>query len=414
MNESENIKRLSRRMSNTTIYILIGTFITNLGNGMFTISISKMLYDRTGSFFAFGIVILLENILSFLMEFIAGYTADTKNPKQVVIVSDVIRGITIFVAGILIYLYQEPLYFLPIALIINNFISPFYKSANFKFISIAEHGRLKLIEVNSIHGAIYQAGQLVGIALAAPILYYLNPETAIIVNGVSFLVSAFMNSRAKLSFNIETKRFSRKIIFDVLNEWKLVFLKLLKARSQAIHIFGSSGDYLSISFINLMLVPLVTIRYNNIMYVSIFDASFAIGAMLSFIITNRYSRKYRLSESCWVGLLAQSLFFMLLAITNNRDMTVMIMLGFGIFNGMSIAIFKTSMQRRFNDTIKGKIASLKNFCVSVISLIIIPLASNIYDRSLNLGLVASAIILLVFTVISTYLSKTEYFQKFEW
>lgn len=414
MSEIDTIKGLPPRISNTTIYILIGTFVTNIGNGMFTISISKILYDRTGSFFAFGIVILMENILSFLMEFIAGYTADTKNPKHVAIASDVIRGIIILLAGILIHLYKEPLIFLPIALIINNFISPFYKSANFKFISIAERGRLKLIEVNSIHGAIYQAGQFVGIALAAPILYYLNPEIAIIVNGFSFLVAAFMNSRAKLSFKVETKRISKKIIFDVLNEWKLVFLKLLKERSQAIHIFGSSGDYLSINFINLMLVPLVTIRYSNIMYVSIFDASFAIGAMLSFIITNRYSRKHRLSESCWVGLLAQSLLFMLLAITNNRDITIVIMLGFGIFNGMSIAIFKTSMQRRFNDTIKGKIASLKNFCVSIISLIIIPLASNIYDRSLNLGLISSAIILLVFTVISTYLSKTEYFKKFEW
>ena len=76
-------------------WVLASVLITDIGNGMHTITIGKLLYDRTGSVAAFGSVIIAEYILNFLLQTLAGSMVDRGSPKAICVWADIVRGIFI-------------------------------------------------------------------------------------------------------------------------------------------------------------------------------------------------------------------------------------------------------------------------------------------------------------------------------
>lgn len=392
----------------------LSTYITNMGNGMFTIAISKLLYDKTGSFLAFGLVIVIENVLSFLIQLFAGYIADARNPQKIAVKMDFFRGTIILISGIILIFISEPLKILPVTLVVVGIMHPFYKAANFKFVSIVERKKLKLIEVNSVNGALYQAGQFSGIALAAPLLFFFNPIVVVIVNAITYLIAGSLIKKVSLMTEINQVKISKNLIIDSIREWKNTLLVMKNTDNQLLHVFGMAGDYVSINFFNLMLVPLVLIRYNNIVYVSIFDSSFAIGSMCSFLIIVNLIKRFTIREISWFGQLMQGVNFLLLAFTDSIYIAFPLMLTFGVYNGISVAILKSSAQKRFDQSIRGKIGSLKNLFVSLLTLTLIPLASLVFDHSLENGLILSGVIMISFAIIQLRITKSQYFLEYEW
>lgn len=60
------------KLASSSVYLyLLGTFVSNLGDGIFTLIISKILYDKTGSVSAFGLVLIIQNVASFFAKFIS-------------------------------------------------------------------------------------------------------------------------------------------------------------------------------------------------------------------------------------------------------------------------------------------------------------------------------------------------------
>ena len=75
-------------------------WLTNIGNGMHTIVVGKLLYNMTGNVTAFGWVILFQHIFNSIVQLFAGSFVDRGNPKKIMIVADFVRGIAIIVASL--------------------------------------------------------------------------------------------------------------------------------------------------------------------------------------------------------------------------------------------------------------------------------------------------------------------------
>src|SRR5579871_2387659 len=84
-------------------WTLGSVFITNIGNGMHTLTVGKLLFDRTGSAVAFGGVFIAEYVINFLIQLFAGSLVDRSDVKKVVTVTDVGRGVFIIGASLLIW-----------------------------------------------------------------------------------------------------------------------------------------------------------------------------------------------------------------------------------------------------------------------------------------------------------------------
>ncbi len=386
--------------------IMLATLITNIGNGMYTIAVSKLVYDKTNSAMAFGGVMILQYIVMFLVQFLSGSVVDRNNPKFVSIVCDLISGFLVISSGLMVIFTNIGLIYLFIAVILLNVVNPFFSAANFTLIPTIVKDKSQLLQVNSIITTLFQAGQLLGCALVAPILYFFNPSTALIVDGLTFLLSAIIVCFARI-INVEVKKDTTKNVgMNLINDWKEIAMAMKKEKSFAAHLFIESGDYLSINFFNLMLVPMVTLWYkNNSFYISLYDGGFAVGAMLFVVFVISLSKKIGINNSAFIGLLVQSILFVLLILSRNPLITFFIMLTFGASNSFSVSIFNSNLQRRCNGPIKGRVSSLKNFIVSCFSIILIPVISRLHDISIVYGLAASGGIILTYSLISFILGR---------
>lgn len=76
------------QLPNSIKFIMLATFITNIGNGMYTIAVSKLVYDKTHSAMAFGGVIIIQYVVMFALQFLSGSLVDRNNPKYISIICD--------------------------------------------------------------------------------------------------------------------------------------------------------------------------------------------------------------------------------------------------------------------------------------------------------------------------------------
>lgn len=401
-----NIKKYNK----SVLSIITGTFFSNIGNGMFSIAVSKLLYDKTGSVMSFGYVIILENCLSFIMQFISGYVSDIKNPKKIILISDLTRGIILIIVGILLF-KTNSIILIGLSLFLINLIKPFYKSSNFKLISIIERGDIKLIQLNSLIGVLFQIGQFIGMASLIVILNIFSSKIVFVINGISFIISGFLITNVKLKIKLKEEIFD---FSNVIKNWKLFVEVLYRNKNSLNHIFVSTGDYMSINFINLMLVPMVMTFYKNTALISVYDSLFAIGAIFSIFVLRKLIKKFSLSEICWLGSAIQGVCFILFISSKEVIFIGLLMLNIGIWNGVSVSIIQTTLQSRFEENMKAKAASLKNFFVSIMTLILVPLISRIYDYSLNYGFITSGVLLIIYSILILKIRKESFFKNFIW
>ena len=400
---------MKQKLNKQQLLFLVAVFITNIGNGMFTLAISKLLYDKTNSIFSFGIVIIIENILSFLLQFISGYISDIKNPKKISFYSDLIRGAIILIFTILFF-QKEDIFIIGIMLFIINIINPFYKVANFKLVPHISKGEEKLYFFNSCVGVLFQIGQLIGIGLVPIILNKWNIHTAFFINSLSFFISGFILKKIKIDNNFYIKKINNKEIKNIFFEWIKILKKIYFEKDYILHLFLSSGDYISINFINLIIVPLALNKFNNILYASYFDASFAIGASLSIFLIGYFIKIKSKNIYFSIGLFIQSIMYLILSTIKTYQIVIMIFFIIGIFNSISVAIYQTTLQNRTSIEYRGRIGSLKNLFISLTSLILIPIASNIYDSSMIRGMHFSSGIILIYSILS-FIFGEYYFKK---
>lgn len=141
-----------------------------------------------------------------------------------------------------------------------------------------------------------------------------------------------MIKSTKLQSEYNSKKLPSKKFKSIVNEWKVLFLTIHKNKQLAYQIVISSGDYISINFIYLLLVPMVRAWYQSNIYMSVFDSAFAIGAMFSAIVIPNLYRRLPNKVSYLMGLSIQSSAFSLLIITNNLIITTIVVISIGIFN----------------------------------------------------------------------------------
>ncbi|HYF63110.1 MAG TPA: MFS transporter [Herpetosiphonaceae bacterium] len=390
-------------------WLLLGTLITNIGDGMHTITVGKLFYDKTGSVLAFGFVIVIEYVINFLLQFIAGTISDQRSPKTISMVCDLLRGSFIILASLLIntsYVYLGVL--LSIGAI--NIAKPFYRAATFALTPLVIPDD-RLIRYNSILSSMLQAGQLLGVALVGPILFHFGTGAAFLCNGLSFVISGLCIMAARVGRPAAGQGAAAEPIRRAFfTGWREIFGLLKANRPLLLHIVLCCGDFLAVNFINIFLVPLVEQRYGgNSYWLSAFDGAFAVGAMLSFLVVERVLRRHSVRQVAWIGTACQAAFFLALSGLRNPYATTLVMAGFGLSNTISLTLFLSQLQKRAQRTMKGRIASTRYLVLSLQAGLFIPIVGQAQARSLAAGLLAAGLICAAFSLAVFVLSRPRFF-----
>lgn len=174
-----------RVLRNRNFFLLwAGQGVSDIGSGISYIALSLLITDMTGSASAVGLLFIVLTIPSVAVGPWAGVLVDRWNKKLVIIAADVIRGILAIAMALTTSL--AGLYVLALAMgLVSVFFSPAIKTAIPRIV-----GKDELVTANALSSATYYISRLAGPALGGVLIASFGLQSAFLVNGISYLLSA--------------------------------------------------------------------------------------------------------------------------------------------------------------------------------------------------------------------------------
>ena len=382
-------------LSKSAQWMLVSVFATNISNGIQNLAVAKLLYDATGSTVDFGLTLILENVLTFLLQLLAGPVVDRGQPNRVMIFADISRGVVVCLSSLL--LTQGHVFvWVAISIITINAAKPFYRAATFALGPLVAEGDHLLI-FNSVRGSSVQGGQMIGVAIAGPLIYWLGTAPAFAANGVSYLLAAGAIAFARVPLLAVPENQRSSWWSTLWGDWNNVFRYLRRERGLFWHMFLVSGDFLVVAFLNIALVPIVAVDLHNQSYwLSVLDGSFAVGSLITSALAPTLIQKWGYRRSVLSALSVESVLFFGLSVFHEVYFLTAFMIAFGAANTVSLTVFMNTLQRRTERKLRGRIASIRSFLLSILSLMFIPVVTRAQNVSLTYGLRISGSVVLVF------------------
>ncbi|MCG6313285.1 MFS transporter [Vibrio vulnificus] len=388
------MKKKTNTLKGNKGILLLGIFLTSIGDGMHLIALGKVLFDLTGNVSSFAFVIILDFALSIFLQFLIGPFIDNKDSRKICILSDVVRGGILVACGVAL-LVQESLLLLFIMVILVKIVSQFFRSSIFSVIGAYVENR-EQVSYNGLSTIFQQTGQIVGVIIVGMILTIIPPSAVFIIDGATFIMAGLLLLLLKGEGNINKKvssseRDSTSKLKFVILEWRKFFIELSRAKDgKTSHILISSFDITCISFINIALIPIVANRFRDeSIYLSLFDGGFAVGAVVAGLIVSRLMR----SEFVAVSFLLQSMIFFILSSDNGAFVTTTAYFSFGFLTTCSLSFVIGKLQARSEISEKGKIASLRNIITAIVSTAFLLITTYFHNISLSTGLLSSSAIM---------------------
>ena len=235
------------------IIIVIGQIISLFGNAIQRFSMSLYLLEFTGSTAAFANILVISTIPYILFAPIAGRLSDTINKKKIMVYLDFICAILIGTYAIILFNGKDHEIIVAIVMFILSICYTLYGPAVVSSIpQVVEEE--KLITANGIINQVGSIVNFVGPILAGLLYGLIGIKFIVIINAVSFLVSAIL----ELLLNIpevkkekikDSKNFMVKSFLDM----KGSFIYLKKEKKVILGIIASYA------LCNIFIVPVLSI-----------------------------------------------------------------------------------------------------------------------------------------------------------
>jgi MFS family permease len=387
-------------------WLLAGTFITTIGNALQTLTVGKLLYDHTGSIGAFGSVLIFEQIITFVMQLVAGPWVDRGDPRRTCVQVEMLRGVVICAASLMLMVSGHPVGWILVMTLVIRVAQPFYRAATFALAPAVVPAEA-LTRFNGVSNVCLQAGQLLGVAIAGPILLYAGAPTAFFVNGLSFVLSGLTTLVIAVPAGAIVKAEAKATAWQqLLGGWREIGALLRREAGLGWHLLLSSADNIGVLLFNLSLVPLVAVRFGGSpTWLSIVDGAYAVGAIASVAAVEPMSERWGARATVIAGIGGQAACFALLCAAPAAWLSVPLAFGIGAFNTISWTVVMTTLQLRARGPVKGRIATVRNLVTAVISVALVPVVTRLHGVSLELALLASGAVCFAFALVAIVLGR---------
>ncbi|WP_071459644.1 MFS transporter [Bacillus massilinigeriensis] len=168
------------------IPLLLGVGISSAGDFMYLIAINVFIYKLTGSAISVATLWILGPIAGIVIKPWTGGFIDRFPKKTIMIVTDIIRGLLMFVLA-----FQQNIGFILLIIFFVHVCSSFFTPASqayiAKFLPAQQRGAF-----NGIFQAAQSGGLVIGPAVAGLLLPIFSPTGVVLINGASFILSAIL------------------------------------------------------------------------------------------------------------------------------------------------------------------------------------------------------------------------------
>jgi MFS family permease len=285
---------IAKKMWNKNFILLLqGNGFSVFGDILYSIAISFWVYDRTGSTAIMGIMASISMFVTMFGSPIAGAIVDRSNRKSMIVMMDFIRGLVMF--GVAYFAFQENLSV--IMVMFTAFVAAFchlFFSPAIQTVLVDIIPNKDLMRGQSLNGGIMSLLSLSGRALSGLLLTVFGVPLMILLNGVSFMISAF----SELFIEIPpTKKAGAKIhvaqiIADIkegaVATWHDKSLRFLMSGALLLNFLVSGMFSIMLPFVYSKGFDIV--QYGLLM--SVFSLSGVVSMMVTGIVQFSYKQRY--------------------------------------------------------------------------------------------------------------------------
>ena len=166
----------------------IGQLISSMGSALTALAASILVYRVTGSEQSVGLMLIATSGPTLVIGLIAGVFVDRFDRKRIILISDLLRAILIFLIPFLILFNINWLY---VIVALTSAITQFFDSAHASILPEVTSEK-ELSAATSLMAVSSLGSTTVGFAVAGFIATSLNIEWAFYLDGFSFLISAVL------------------------------------------------------------------------------------------------------------------------------------------------------------------------------------------------------------------------------
>jgi MFS family permease len=370
--------------------LLLATFVSNFGDGLHTLAIGQVLYERTGSVGSFGAVITLNYLFGILCQFYAGPWADRFPRKLILNGCDIVRGICVLALALGIHRAQAVWWLIALSVVIK-IGTHLYRPAFFAMVPEALTSE-QVPNFNSKNVACIQGGQLLGMGFFG-LLFAAGPAAVFVVDACTFFASALL-----MSTIVTVRAPARGKSSSLLSDWKEAVLFVRKDRGLLLHITLSASLFLIYQIAALAVVPLVDARFGGDKYwLPILQGAFSLGCIFSVPVMKLWNDQKKVPR--WMVAQVLSLGGLLVS-GRSGVVAAALFLAMGISSTIAATQLLSRLMDRCRGEVQGRISGLRFFLISAQISILTPFLTLVFERSLDLGILASTLVVAMFTVLA--------------
>lgn len=393
------------------ILLLFGFGVSNLGNWIYLIALNLAVWHLTHSPAAVAGIYVVGPIARILCSFFAGSIIDRSNKKQILIWTDIFRGIIVCIMPFIstIWLIYTLIFLANMA---NSFFGP---SSTFMITKIVEEKDRQ--RFNAINSILSSGSFMIGPALGGAIITLSNTSIAMWINGITFFICALA-----LSFlpNIENAQSESR---------QLITFQMLRSDFQQVLQFSRENRLLQTFFIVFSIALTITFALDSqeltflkdhlLVSDSIYGVVVSvagIGAILGGGAAAIYVKKISLVSYIGAGFSLTLLSYVIFYMSQNIITAVISFIALGFFMAFCNTGYATLYQNSIPPEIMGRFGSILNLLQGILQIVFtlgIGLLAEWYSVQAITSIFAFFALLLAIYLYILLVKQKQYFQAGE-
>ena len=353
------------RLFNKNFFLLWqGQFVSQIGSQAFAIAMMFWIKHETGSASLMGLIMTVSMLPAVILGPIAGTFSDQYSRRKIIIYSDVFRGIPVIFLALMIFFISVSTKVIIVCLFIVSLILGILSAFFMPAIGAAIPDivpREKVSAANSLSQSTRQISLFIGQALGGYLFVILGAPVLFLIDGITYLFSAFSESFIKIPQKIPEKS-------EFLSEKFIQFKNDLKEGFKfAWENAGLRALIITAGFINFFATPIIIllpfyvedflkVRADWYGYIL---AAFGFGSLVGYAVAGVVKVPEKLRSRVFiVVLIIMSACFPVFSILNNAVHALILMLFLGALNGFFNINIITVLQLVIPGEIRGRIFGL--------------------------------------------------------
>lgn len=278
------MKRVEKR---NTFFYLSGKLVSLMGTKMFTFAMGLYILRVTGSGMSFALSLLLSMVPSLIFGPIAGSFADRFDRKRIVILMDVLSGVAMLAALWVANSQGLSILLIYVSIVALNALNIFFDvTFEASIPNLVEREHVGVLQ--SYSHSTRNMTDIIGPVLGGVVYSMVDPETFMLFNGISFLLSAASEMLISFGFNRDLDAGKKLVplsiggIFQDLKEGYEYFSQKKEILSLYKHVM-IYNFFFTVWDVMMPLILVTTLHVSNHSY-GIVQGSYFVGAFLFSLI----------------------------------------------------------------------------------------------------------------------------------